>query len=200
VTEINIQPIALVKPVTDNYFGIDIVDNYRYMENFNDAAVQQWVKAQADFTIETLAQLPICRAITERSDLFAAAISRVGLLNPVRLETTSNGVNNVPEFGSGQTEAGFQSLYAMDPFLHVKDGMNYPAMMITHGINDGSCEPWQSTKFAARVQATSASNKPVLLRIYYEAGHGVGSTKTQQIQERTDIFAFMMWQFGTEIG
>ena len=119
-------------------------------------------------------------------------------MNAIRLETTPNGVNNIREFGSCQTEAGFKALYEMDAFLHVKDGVNYPAMMITHGITDPRCEPWQSAKFAARAQAASASGKPVLLRIDYEAGHGVGSTKTQRLQERADIFTFMMWQFGME--
>jgi prolyl oligopeptidase len=140
----------------------------------------------------------IGRSITERPDLFAVAISQVGCLNPIRLETTSNGVNNIPELGSCQTESGFQALYEMDAFLHVKDEIDYPAMMITHGMNDGTCEPWQSTKFAARIQAASVSNKPILLRMDYEAGHGLGSTKTQQIQERADIFIFMMWQFGMQ--
>jgi prolyl oligopeptidase len=140
----------------------------------------------------------IGRAITERPDLFAVAISRVGCLNQVRFETTPNGVNNTPEFGSCETKSGFQALYEMDAFLHVRDGVNYPAMLITHGITDPRVDPWQSAKFAARVQAASASGKPVLLRMDYEAGHGVGSTKTQIIQERADIFAFMMWQFGME--
>jgi prolyl oligopeptidase len=140
----------------------------------------------------------IGRAITERPDLFAVAIPRVGCLNQVRFETTPNGVPNIPEFGSCETEAGFQALYAMDAFLHVRDGVNYPAMLITHGITDPRVEPWQSAKFAARVQAASASGKPVLLRMDYEAGHGIGSTKTQMIQERADIFAFLMWQFGME--
>jgi prolyl oligopeptidase len=66
MTEINNQPIASIKPVTDNYFGTDVVDNYRYMENFNDPAVQEWVKAQADFTIDTLAQLPGRTAFFDR--------------------------------------------------------------------------------------------------------------------------------------
>ncbi len=140
----------------------------------------------------------IGRAITERPDLFAVAIPRVGCLNQVRIETTPNGVPNIPEFGSCETEAGFQALYEMDSFLHVSDGVNYPAMLITHGITDPRVEPWQSAKFAARVQAASASGKPVLLRMDYEAGHGIGSTKTQIIQERADIFAFMMWQFGMD--
>ena len=54
MTEINKQPIAPIAPVTDNYFGTDVVDNYRYMENFDDPVVQKWVKAQADYTIDTL--------------------------------------------------------------------------------------------------------------------------------------------------
>ncbi|MFM2303485.1 MAG: Prolyl endopeptidase precursor [Cyanobacteriota bacterium] len=140
----------------------------------------------------------IGRAITERPDLFAVAIPCVGCLNQVRLETTPNGVNNIPEFGSCETEAGFQALYEMDAFLHVRNGVNYPAMLITHGITDPRVEPWQSAKFAARVQAASASGKPVLLRMDYEAGHGIGSIKTQVIQKRADIFAFMMWHFGME--
>lgn len=138
----------------------------------------------------------IGRTITERPDLFAVAIPRVGVMNVIRFETTPNGVNNIREFGSCNTEAGFKALYEMDAFLHIQDGVNYPAMLITHGITDPRCEPWQSVKFAARVQAASASGKPVLLRIDYEAGHGVGSTKTQRLQERADIFTFMMWQFG----
>ncbi|MUG93744.1 prolyl oligopeptidase family serine peptidase [Scytonema sp. UIC 10036] len=64
----------------------------------------------------------------------------------------------------------------MDAFLHIEDGVHYLAIMIIHGITDTRCEPWQSTKFAARVQAASVSGKPVLLRIDYEAGHGAGST------------------------
>jgi prolyl oligopeptidase len=142
--------------------------------------------------------ITVGRAITERPDLFAVAILRVGALNSIRFETTPNGVNNVREFGSCETLAGFNALYEMDAFLHIEDGVHYPAMMIIHGITDPRCEPWQSTKFAARVQAASASNKPVLLRIDYEAGHGVGSTKMQRFQERADIFTFMMWQFGME--
>ena len=66
MTQTNNQPIAPIHSVTDNYFGTEIVDNYRYMENFNDPVVQQWVKAQADYTIETLAQLPERDAFFDR--------------------------------------------------------------------------------------------------------------------------------------
>jgi prolyl oligopeptidase len=66
MTEIDNQPVAPIQPVTDDYFGTDVVDDYRYMENFNDPTVQAWVKAQADFTIDTLSQLPGRSAFFDR--------------------------------------------------------------------------------------------------------------------------------------
>ena len=147
---------------------------------------------------ESAGGILIGRAITDRPDLFAVAIPKVGCMNPVRMETTANGVPNIPEFGSCQTDVGFRSLYEMDAYLHIEDGVNYPALLITHGMNDTSVDPWQSAKFAARAQAASASDKPVVLRIDYEAGHGRGRAKAQIFKERADIFAFMMWQFGVE--
>ncbi|MDF5717248.1 MAG: prolyl oligopeptidase family serine peptidase [Rhizonema sp. NSF051] len=76
--------------------------------------------------------------------------------------------------------------------LLVQDNVHYPAVIVIHGITDKRCEPWQSTKFAAGIQTASASGKPVLLRIDYETGHGFGSTKMQPLQERADIFTFIM--------
>lgn len=140
----------------------------------------------------------IGRALTERPDLFAVALPRVGCLNAVRMETTPNGVPNIPEFGSCRTEEGFRSLYEMDALHHVRDGVKYPAVLVIHGANDPRVEPWQSAKFAARLQAATASGKPVLLRVEYEAGHGAGSTKTQRFEERADILSFLMWQFGVK--
>ena len=137
----------------------------------------------------------IGRAMTERPDLFRVAIARSGSLNPVRIDTTANGVSNIPEFGSCETEAGFKALYEMDAYLHLQDDTDYPAILVTHGITDPRVEPWISAKFVARAQVATTSHRPVLLRIDYQAGHGVGSTKTQTYQERADIFAFMLWQF-----
>ncbi len=136
----------------------------------------------------------ISNSITTRPDLFGAAISAVGLNNALRAETTSNGVPNIPEFGTYTTEEGFKALLAMDGYHKVKDGVKYPAVMLTHGINDPRVEPWMSAKMAARLQAATASNKPVLLRIDYDAGHGVGSTKKQRNEENADIYAFLFQQ------
>ena len=77
-------------------------------------------------------------------------------------------------------------------------GDTYPAVLMTHGVNDPRVEVWESTKTAARLMAASTSGKPVLLRLDYDAGHGIGSTKQQQMQERADIFAFMLWQMGVD--
>ena len=136
------------------------------------------------------------RAMTERPDLFAVALPEVGSLDMVRMETTPNGIPNIPEFGSRATEPGFRALLAMSTYHQVKDGVAYPAVMFMHGVNDPRVEVWNSTKTAARLLAATSSGKPVLLRLDYESGHGIGSTKGQVLDERADLFAFTLWQMG----
>ena len=138
----------------------------------------------------------IGRAVTERPDLYGVAIMSVGCLDMLRMETTANGVPNMAEFGSTKTEVGFNALHAMSAFHHVKNGTKYPATLLITGINDPRVEPWLSAKMAARLQAASGSGKPVLLRVDYDAGHGVGSTTRQFYEMVTDVIAFMRWQFG----
>jgi prolyl oligopeptidase len=136
------------------------------------------------------------RAMTERPDLFAAVVAMVGSMDMVRAELSANGPGNIPEFGSRSTEAGFRALLAMSTYHQIKDGVKYPAVLLTHGVNDPRVEVWHSTKTAARLMAASSSGKPVLLRLDYDAGHGVGSTKQQQLEQRADIYAFLLWQMG----
>lgn len=136
------------------------------------------------------------RAMTERPDLFAAVIPAVGALDMLRMETTANGVPNIPEFGSTKTEAGFKALLAMSTYDNIKANTPYPAVLLTHGVNDPRVEVWESTKAAARLMAATSSGKPVLMRLAYDAGHGIGNTKKQQLEERADMFAFFLWQMG----
>jgi prolyl oligopeptidase len=138
----------------------------------------------------------ISRAITERPELFGAALSAVGLNNTLRAETTANGVPNIPEFGTFKTEEGFKALLEMDGYHKVKDGVKYPAVLLTHGINDPRVEPWMSAKMAARLQAASTSGKPILMRIDYDAGHGSGLTKEQRNAQSADVMAFFWEQLG----
>jgi prolyl oligopeptidase len=84
----------------------------------------------------------------------------------------------------------------MSAYHHIKDGTPYPAVLVTTGINDPRVDPWEAGKMAARLQAATSSSKPVLLRIDYDAGHGIGSTKPQQEQLTADTYSFFLWQFG----
>lgn len=136
------------------------------------------------------------RAITERPESFAAALISAGALDMLRLESTPNGIPNLPEFGSRKTEAGFRALLAMSTYANVRPGTAYPAVLLSHGVNDPRVEVWNSTKTAARLQAATRSGRPVLLRLDYQAGHGVGSSKEQVLGERADMFAFALWQMG----
>jgi prolyl oligopeptidase len=139
----------------------------------------------------------IGRAITSRPDLFAAAIDIVGDSDALRIETTANGVPNIPEFGSVKTEAGFKALYAMSSYHHVKDGTAYPAVLLETGANDPRVDPWQSAKMTARLQAATASGKPVLLRVEYHGGHGgIGGTEKQAQIRMADEWSFLLWRFG----
>ena len=135
-------------------------------------------------------------AITQRPELFAAAADLVPSSDMLRMETTPNGPPNIPEFGSTKTEEGFKGLYGMSAFHHIKDGTPYPAVMVTTGINDPRVDSWQAAKMAARLQAATSSGKAILLRVDYDAGHGMGSTKTQNEQLSADMEAFFLWQFG----
>jgi prolyl oligopeptidase len=137
------------------------------------------------------------RASEERPDLFAAVIAEVPAADMLRWETTANGEGNVTEFGSVKTQEGFEDLYAMSSYAHVRDGVKYPAVMVTTAINDKRVEPWIPAKFAARLQAATASGRPVLLRVDYDAGHaGIGATVSQQAESFADILSFALWQTG----
>jgi prolyl oligopeptidase len=136
------------------------------------------------------------RAMTERPDAFAAVVANVGVLDAVRAETSATGPGNTREFGSVNNEAGFKALLAMSTYHHVKENVPYPGVLLVHGVNDPRVPVWQSAKTAARLQAATASGRPVLLRLDYQAGHGVGSSASQRRLEFVDTLAFMLWQFG----
>lgn len=136
------------------------------------------------------------RAITERPDLFAAAVPAVGVMDTVRTEASANGVANVPEFGTVKREDEFKALLAMSSYHHLRKGTRYPGVMLVHGVNDIRVDVWQSAKFASQLAATTASERPVLMRLDYAIGHGQGSTRAQAQATSADIYSFFLWQFG----
>lgn len=138
----------------------------------------------------------IGRSITERPELFRAAIINVGISDMLRFETTENGPPNVEEFGSVATEPGFKALLEMSPLHHVKDGVKYPAVLLTHGLNDRRVDAWMSGKMTARLQAATASANPILLLLDTDAGHGIGSTRSQIQEQLASKWSFLLWQMG----
>ncbi len=139
--------------------------------------------------------IPSGGALTQRPDLFAVMVVRVAVTNFLRFEVSENGPMNIPEFGSVTTEDGFKGLQIMDSYTKVRDGANYPAVLLTAGMNDPRVVAWQPAKMTARLQAATASGKPVILRLETQAGHGMGSTRHQLDEELADKLAFLLQQF-----
>ena len=137
----------------------------------------------------------ITRAITERPDLFAAAVCNVGCANALRMEFSPNGPVNAPEFGTVKDPVECQALYEMDGLAHVQPGVRYPAVMGVGGWNDPRVPAWQPGKFVAAVQAASASGKPVLMKVNYDNGH---FTEEKQVTFKNFAgqYALLLWQTG----
>jgi prolyl oligopeptidase len=137
----------------------------------------------------------ISRAITERPDLFGAAICNVGCANAMRLEFTPNGPANIPEFGTVKDSIECMALYEMDGYQHVRMGVRYPAVICVGGWNDPRVVAWQPGKFAATLQRASTSGKPVLMIVNYDSGH---FTEEKEVTFRNfaNQFSFVLWQTG----
>jgi prolyl oligopeptidase len=139
--------------------------------------------------------IAVGRAITDRPDLFAAAINNVGVTNMLRVETTANEPVNTPEFGTVKDSVECMALMEMDAMHHVKEGVKYPAVINVGGWNDSRVTVWQPGKFAAALQNASTSGKPVLMQVNYDNGH---YTEDKQVTFRNfaNMFAFALWQAG----
>ena len=136
--------------------------------------------------------------LTQRPDLARAVVSHVGIYDMLRVELDPNGQFNVTEFGTVKDPAQFQALYAYSPYHHVRDGFKYPAVLLTTGENDGRVNPAQSRKMAARLQAATASDRPILFRSSASAGHGIGTSLKERIAEQAEVYAFLFDQLGID--
>jgi prolyl oligopeptidase len=140
--------------------------------------------------------IPTGGALVRRPDLWAAMVMQVPVTNAVRAEESPNGPINAPEFGSVSTEDGLRSLLIIDSYLRVRDGVAYPAVLLTAGMNDPRVAVWMPAKMAARLQAATTSGAPVLLRVEERGGHGFGGTRAQHDELLADILAFLLDRFG----
>ncbi len=134
--------------------------------------------------------------LTQHPEMARAVVSHVGIYDSLRTELEPNGAFNVTEFGSVEDADQFKALAAYSPYHHVKEGVRYPSLLLLTGDNDGRVNPYNSRKFAARLQAASRDPfpSPVLLRTTSSAGHGIGSSLDERISEQADVYAFLFDQ------
>jgi prolyl oligopeptidase len=132
--------------------------------------------------------------LTQRPDIARAVVAAVPVLDSLRSETSTNGVYNVTEFGTVSDPEQFAALMAYSPYHHVQDQTSYPAVLLTAGEHDTRVDAWHAKKMAARLQAATRSERPVLLRM--EAGGHLDGSLDQMVEESTDVFSFLFDQLG----
>ena len=137
-------------------------------------------------------------ALVQRPDLFAAVVCDVPLLDMLRYQKFLMARYWVPEYGSSEDKKQFETLLKYSPYHHVKDGVRYPAVFLTAGENDTRVHPLHARKMAARLQAVvgedGMKDRPVLLWVDRDAGHGAGKPLDLRIRDQVDETAFLMWQ------
>lgn len=134
-------------------------------------------------------------ALTERPDLFGATINNVPVSNPLRGENRPNGALDAREFGTVKDSVEAMGLIEMDAYLHVKQNVNYPAVIAVGGINDTRVPVWQPAKFVAALQRANASNKPIFLMVNYNSGHWSDEKFVTYLND-ANKFSFALWQAG----
>ncbi len=132
--------------------------------------------------------------MTQHPELFRAVVSSVGIYDMLRVELDPNGEFNTTEFGTVKNADQFRALFAYSPYHHVQAGVAYPAVLMQTGDNDGRANPMHSRKMAARLQAATSSDHPILLATTSEAGHGIGSPLSVRVGQTADVLAFLFDQ------
>ena len=130
-------------------------------------------------------------ALVQHPQLYRAVMSYVGIYDTLRHQLYPNGRYNEAEYGSVEDAAQFHALYTYSPYYNVRPQAQYPAVLLETGENDPRVAPWQSRKFAAALQATSASGLPVLLLTRRAAGHGnIGASFSQRVGNAAAALTF----------
>ncbi|HJP95735.1 MAG TPA: prolyl oligopeptidase family serine peptidase [Pyrinomonadaceae bacterium] len=131
-------------------------------------------------------------ALTQRPDLFGAALPAVGVMDMLRFQNFTIGWAWVSDYGSSANPEEFKALYAYSPLQNIKPGTSYPPTLITTADHDDRVWPGHSFKFAATLQAAQAGSAPILIRIETKAGHGAGKPTSKIIEELADRWAFLV--------
>ncbi len=131
-------------------------------------------------------------AITQRPELFGAALPAVGVMDMLRFHKFTIGWGWVSDYGSAENPEEFKALYAYSPYHNIKPGTCYPPTLVTTADHDDRVVPGHSFKFAAAMQAAQNCGNPVLIRIETKAGHGAGKPVSKQIEEIADRWGFLV--------
>ncbi len=137
-------------------------------------------------------------AMTQRPDLFRVALPAVGVMDMLRYHKFTVGWGWAVEYGSSDNEENFRNLFSYSPLHNIKDGVLYPATLVTTADHDDRVVPAHSFKFIATLQEKQAGPNPVLIRIETRSGHGSSST-SKMIDELTDEYVFMCYNLGVKI-
>ena len=136
--------------------------------------------------------------MTQRPELFAVALPAVGVMDMLRFHLFTIGHGWVVEYGSSDNKEQFEYLYKYSPLHNLKQGVEYPATLVTTADHDDRVVPAHSFKFAATLQHCHAGDAPVLIRIDTNAGHGAGKPTAKRIEEAADIYAFIFENTNTK--
>ena len=137
--------------------------------------------------------------LTQRPDLFGAALPAVGVMDMLRFHKFTIGWGWCSDYGSADNVGEFKALYAYSPLHNLRPGTKYPATLITTGDHDDRVVPAHSFKFAATLQAAQAGPAPTLIRIETKAGHGAGKPTAKVIEERAEGLAFLVDVLGIKL-
>lgn len=167
-------------------------------------AAAEWLVANGYTSRERLAiagrsngGLLVGAVMTQRPELFAAALPSVGVLDMLRYHTASaNAYQWSSDYGTVETPEMFRALRAYSPVHNVREGTCYPATLVTTADRDDRVVPWHSYKFAAALQGAQSCAKPVLIRVETRAGHGAGKPTWMQIEDWADQWAFLVRTLG----
>ncbi|MEO0473734.1 MAG: prolyl oligopeptidase family serine peptidase, partial [Bacteroidota bacterium] len=137
--------------------------------------------------------------MNQRPDLFQVVFPAVGVMDMLRFHKFTIGWAWVSEYGSSeQSKASFDNLYGYSPLHNIKAGVNYPATMVTTADHDDRVVPAHSFKYIAELQKQHQGDRPVLIRIETDAGHGGGKPISKTLDEQADKWAFMFYNMGED--
>lgn len=136
--------------------------------------------------------------MTQRPDLYAVALPAVGVMDMLRYHLFTCGWGWAVEYGSSDNADQFEYIYKYSPLHNIRDGVKYPATMITTADHDDRVVPAHSFKFAARLQQAQGGDAPILIRIDTDAGHGAGKPTAKRIADATDMLSFIFANTDTE--